>query len=105
MLDGTDIRQYNRRNTRLFEGGCVRLLIAAALIGAVLLLPQVGAAETTEECQARCASEKSARESACQAADDAYESRGQCLQDAQDAYAGCLNGCQQPPAAETPQEN
>jgi hypothetical protein len=84
----------------------MRSILVLAVFGTLLLLPGVSAAETNTECQTRCATEKTSRDTNCPPVDaDADQARAQCLRESQDAYNSCVNSCPQPEPADTPKEN
>ncbi len=82
----------------------IRLLATAVTL---FVLSQAAFAESLEECQARCTSDRESRNMDCPSPqDNAAPERAQCLKDSQIAYDDCIKGCPPPPpvpaGAQTP---
>jgi hypothetical protein len=83
----------------------MRFILILAIFGMLLILPGLGSAETTEDCQTRCASEKAASEVNCPPpGGDTVLARAQCLREILDTFSNCLNTCPQPAPTDTPAE-
>lgn len=82
----------------------MQTIFILTVIGALLLLPGSSTAETTAECQTRCAIDKSTIDINCPPADkdeETDQARAQCLQDSENAYNSCVSGCPQPTSEPT----
>ncbi len=72
----------------------MRPFVGIVVLGMLLLPAGIRAAETSDECKATCASDKTAMEAVCPPASEENEQeRAQCLSQIKDEYAACLESC------------
>lgn len=84
----------------------MRSILILAILGTLFLLHGVSSAETSAECQTRCATEKAERDVNCpQPSDDTDQARAQCLRESQDMLDSCLKSCTQPEPVDTSKKN
>ncbi len=84
---------------RMVQEEDVRSILAIVLGGVLMTFSGVSADEApSDECQVRCANEKSANDAACPGTDEEADTRASCLQQSQDIYVTCMDNCQQQPS-------
>ncbi len=80
----------------------MRSLFLFILLGTMLSLPGVTAADTSAECMARCSAEKAEKDASCMPSEESEKEHAECLLVNQEDYNNCAAGCPQPDQADTP---